>query len=383
MHIFFVQVDPDIDHIAPIVYKLALSDASNVLVICFNPLHNISNDYRLQFLINDLNVRVIHLYQINKLVNLICSPVFWILRKFICNITKRLSARIIKSLIKQRWFKLYLKKLNPISVSVDEAIPNYAKPILSISKEVSASVVVIPTGVCMMPTPKFEFNHNAIYFNYRIVPAMAQISKDFTENMEEMEIHRMGSTRYTKEWQAINIRLLDGVKGKYPLPEANYKLKVVIFGRPQIKFRSDHSLVKRIASESNISFIFKYKPRDKNSGKYDDYPSSLLIRWADVVITSISSIVLDILFYNKIFVYPKYLAPNDFGEFENYDFCCKVRSEDELLNLLKTINKTSDFNKHNKISRERFYNKFVYVNSNRNTLSEFEDFYKRIGSNNL
>ena len=59
MHLFFIQLDPDIDYIAPIVYKLAKSDANNVMVICFNPLHNISNDYRLQYLINDLNVRIL------------------------------------------------------------------------------------------------------------------------------------------------------------------------------------------------------------------------------------------------------------------------------------------------------------------------------------
>ena len=46
MHLFFIQLDPDIDYIAPIVYKLAKSDANNVMVICFNPLHNISNEHK-------------------------------------------------------------------------------------------------------------------------------------------------------------------------------------------------------------------------------------------------------------------------------------------------------------------------------------------------
>ena len=383
MHIFFVQVDPDIDYIAPIVYKLALSDASNVLVICFNPLHNISNDYRLQYLINDLNVSVMHLYQINKLVNLVCRPVFIMSRILASNLTKKINARIIKSLIKQGWFKLYLQRLNPCSVTVDEGIPNHVKPVVSISKEINANVIVIviPTGVHMMHMPKVVLDLNNLYFDYRIVPATARISEDLTENEKKM-ILKMSFPRYTEEWQHISAGLLDSVKNKYPLPNANGKMKVVIFGRPHIKFRKDHSLVKRIAGESNITFVFKDKPRYQNSGKYDNYPSTLLIRWADVVITSISSIILDILFYNKIFIYPKYLAPNDFGEFENYNFYWNVGSEDELLDVLKKINKNPDFNKLNTSDSDRFYNEMVYVGSKRNSLSDFNELYGAIAINN-
>ena len=386
-HLFFIQVEPDIDYIAPIVYELAKSSASNVMVICFNPLHNISNDHRLQYLINDLNVKVLYLFQLNKLVNLVCSPVFWIVRTFPHSIREKFNARITKSLIKQGWFKLYLQRLNPCSVTVDEGIPNHVKPVVSISKEINANVIVVPTGVYIMTyqdgmhMPKVVLDLNNLYFDYRIVPATARISEDLTENEKKM-ILKMSCPRYTEEWQHISAGLLDSVKNKYPLPNANGKMKVVIFGRPHIKFRKDHSLVKRIAGESNITFVFKDKPRYQNSGKYDNYPSTLLIRWADVVITSISSIILDILFYNKIFVYPKYLAPNDFGEFENYNFYWNVGSEDELLDVLKKINKNPDFNKLNTSDSDRFYNEMVYVGSKRNSLSDFNELYGAIAINN-
>ena len=98
--------------------------------------------------------------------------------------------------------------------------------------------------------------------------------------------------------------------------------------------------------------------------------------------TSVSSIVLDILYYKKIFIYPKYLAPNDFGEFENYNFYWNVGSEDELLDVLKKINKNPDFNKLNTSDSDRFYNKMVYVGSKRNSLSDFNELYRVIAINN-
>jgi hypothetical protein len=68
-----------------------------------------------------------------------------------------------------------------------------------------------------------------------------------------------------------------------------------------------------------------------------------LIQWADAVICSISSIVLDIFYYDKVFVYPKYIAPEEDATFEDYNACWKVESENELIVALETLHGDRNF----------------------------------------
>ena len=378
MHLFFIQLDPDIDYIAPIVYKLAKSDANNVMVICFNPLHNISNDYRLQYLINDLNVRIMHLHQINKIINLVCSPVFWMIRALPIDIREKFHARITAIIIKKKWFELFLQRLNPYSITVDEVIPNHAKFIVDLANNINSTTIVVPTGVNILNDTEIVVNNSGCYFDYKIVAPNTIPS----QNTEEIGVLlRMNFPRYSEEWQGINKKLLNSIKDKYPLPDEMGKLKIVIFGRPQIKFENDHSLVKKIARESNITLVFKGKPRALKGGEYDKYPSALLIRWADVVITSITSVILDILYYKKIFIYPKYLAPNDYAEFEDYNICLNVKTEDELMDTLGKILEDRKYGKNKEKRVNEYYNSMVYINQQKVALAEFAAFYKTLTFN--
>jgi len=90
-----------------------------------------------------------------------------------------------------------------------------------------------------------------------------------------------------------------------------------------------------------VTLIYKMKPRLIIPQKWNDgphnYPSVRLIQWADVVISSISSIVLDIFYLGKIFLYPKYVGPNDIGEFEEFNACWRMDNEDELIATLRGI----------------------------------------------
>jgi len=60
MYLFFVRHFNDIDHIAPVVWKMK-KDKHPVAVYCINPRYDIHNDYRLQFL-KSLGVTVDYLH---------------------------------------------------------------------------------------------------------------------------------------------------------------------------------------------------------------------------------------------------------------------------------------------------------------------------------
>ena len=47
MIIFFIRRFNDIDHIVPIIHKVALKDKNNFLVLCLNPDLAINKDYRI------------------------------------------------------------------------------------------------------------------------------------------------------------------------------------------------------------------------------------------------------------------------------------------------------------------------------------------------
>jgi hypothetical protein len=83
------------------------------------------------------------------------------------------------------------------------------------------------------------------------------------------------------------------------------KLNVLILGRHTKRFYQDHSTVRLIAGLDFVNVVFKSRPRVVVPRKvyemvgYNSFPSARLIQWADVVICSISSVILDVLYYDK------------------------------------------------------------------------------------
>jgi hypothetical protein len=68
MYLFFVRHFNDIDHIAPVVWRMK-RDHYPLAVYCMNPRYEIAADYRLQFLKNiGVSVNYLHMSLINNAV---------------------------------------------------------------------------------------------------------------------------------------------------------------------------------------------------------------------------------------------------------------------------------------------------------------------------
>src|SRR3989338_712860 len=81
MIVFVIRRLNDIDHATPIIYRLAKEGRRRLLVLCMNPFYDISNDFRLRFLKNGLNISIDYLYTyfcpsvFHKIAGvLICNP---------------------------------------------------------------------------------------------------------------------------------------------------------------------------------------------------------------------------------------------------------------------------------------------------------------------
>jgi hypothetical protein len=377
MHLFCIQTAPDIDVIVPIVHQLSINKHGDVMVICINPRHDIKNDYLLQYLINELKVEVLHLHQVNLLIRAIFGFIFTLSSIFSYDLREKLDARLIRFLINLKWFFSFLKNSQLSSVTIDEAIPPYGWQIASLAKALKIKVIISPTGISPARIHSREAYDSKLYFDFRLVPPQQELHDS---HLEYNNIIKISFPRYCLEWQKVNSNLLKNAFKLEDLPSQKNKLKVLIFGLPDknFDFLKNHPLVKRVFDDNNFTVIYKDKPRVLKGDKYDKYPSALLIQWADAVICPMGSIVMDIFYYKKMFIYPKYLAPDWFGLFEDYDIYWQADNEDEVHSLLKQMHSMDNFNAPKTLEIENFYNKMVYINDSykKNALTEYSSFYQ-------
>ena len=378
MHLFFIQTIPDIDVIVPIIHQLSINKSSDALVICTNPRYDIKNDYQLQYLINKCKVEVLHLHQINSFTKLIFGLIFILSRLFSADLKVKLDAKLIKSLINFKFFTSYLKKLQLSSITIDESIPNHVKGITNLAFELNIKIVIVPVGVQVLKVHPIHPD-SELFFDYKINVPLKTLHPS---EANQKNIIKMSCIRFCREWQKINFKLLNDAFRIESLPSHKNKLKVLVFSLPDknFNFLEGNSLVEKLRNDNNLLVIFKDKPRVFKGGKYDNYPSAFLIQWADVVISPISSIVMDIFYYKKMFIYLKYLSPSHVAFFEKYDVCWEADNEDEVQSLLNKMHSMDDFNAPKTLEIESVYDKMVYVNDGhkKNALTEYSLFYKNI-----
>jgi len=364
MHVFFIQLEPDIDYITPIVYKLA-STGKKIIIICFNPLTDIDSDYRLQYLKIYPSVSIIYLHQTFTSLRLLFKILLGLASVLSNTQLEKFYAFITKKLLTGRLLELFLIKNNAVSLTIDEALPKHSLKIINCAKNIGISIVMTPSGALMYGEGPQRLKGGTIFdtdlkVDYRIVSPNTDISK-FTKKTHKPVF--MGNPRYCNEWQEINSKLISDLADSYMLPSSRGKLKVLIFGRSNIGFMNDNPLIIKISNDKDIDLIFKNKPRGvkNNPGAYDSCPSALLIQWADVVIGSVSSIVLDIFYYKKQFIFLRYLSNDNVGNLENSDICMVALDERMVMRYLSNI-KQKPYNSSN-IKIKEYYDNIVYEKS--------------------
>jgi hypothetical protein len=386
MHVFFIQYDPDIDYIVPIAYKLASKD-KNITIISINPLHEINSDYRLKFLRNYSCVRILYLHQINSKL-LIFFKIFLGFISALSNIkVDRFYAFIVKFFLTGKVLENFLINNNVVSVTIDEGIPKHALKIINCAKSIGIPTIMIPNGGLMFKESLNALIDGRIFdtdlaVDYRIVAPNKDLSKYSKEIRKPLY---MGVTRYCKEWQEINSKLISNLSDSFKLPTEKDKLKVLVFSSPRAGLTIDNEFVKKIANDIGVSFIFKNKPRgvQDNPGIFDSYPSALLVQWADVVIGSVSNIVLDIFYYKKQFIFTSYLSNDRVGKLKNLDACKVAKDEKEIINYLSDLKTSIKDHSYSFSNIKEYYENIVYVSDNNlDVLGDYYNFYTNLNRQN-
>lgn len=417
MYLFCVRHFNDIDHIAPIVWKMKQENYP-VAVYCINPKYDIDADYRLGFL-QKQGVIVDSIYnafdqKLNALHHTMRGLFVWFSaerkksnsdsqeKKWrlarLSQITAQILGRIIYELTRvgfyqTNWAHYVLEKSEAQALCFDHIIPNryVVNVLLRAAKEKSIPTLALPHGVYLY-TNKFnkagsswrqrfyKFNR----FDYVIV--QNQLRKDVLvdSGITGDKIIVLGSARFCGEWIAQNQKILPKIvasTGRDP-----ERLRVVFMAskpRCRVDVERMHNTINLLASLREIEAVVKPHTRiGREAHLFDNMQlpnvshvlTPELCEWADVVLVIGSSVITEALMHGKPVLYLKYLHANTML-FEEIGACWTIHNEDELEYALESLRRNRADVPYNDQNVNRFLSEVVYGgHNNRDVLGDYVQF---------
>jgi len=417
MYLFFTRHFNDIDHLAPIVWKLK-KDNYPVAVYSMNPQYDIHNDYRLQFLKNEgVTVDYLHhdldqdqglLYNIRNAFIQKCSRLY---RRFegnddgqagklsikIGQIARRLMTVSYKNTRKiyynNQWARSILERTGAQVICFDHIMPKLfvVNALLTASRQMSIPSLALPHGVHLYTNeatkPKATVEHRLTKFNrfdYIIVTNDLHKSLLTHAGVAEDKIFVLGSARYCGEWLEQNRKILPGRFNA--AHKESGKLKVVLMpSKPQCRMDVERlfNTCRILADLEDVEVMFKPHTRIRSQGHvFDNIPlpdvspflTAELCDWADVLINVGSSVITDGLMREKPVLYLKYLHDNT-TLFEELGACWTIHDEVELKDALSILQMDRNHMPYSKESVANFLTKVVKGgDGSRDVLGTYERF---------
>lgn len=377
MIVFFVRRYNDIDHITPIIYKFAL-EGVNCSIYCLNPSFDIYSDYRLEFLRSEYNIEIKYLHSannysvVNKIVsNYYCGPnkrlknerkVSFIFRRLIQKFLHKnfVSKRLNIYIYNDKWISNFLKKVNPKVLVFDHIKREQflSGQIIKIAKMKKIPCIAVPHGLPLFVDEFFtlkqvktktsmDYGSKFSHFDYFIVQNELLKCNMIKNGLSKDKIKVLGSTRFCAEWNTIHSKF----KGTHKMLQSslNDKRLKVVFMDTLPMYLVDVKLVeetiKCIGAINGISLMVKPHTRSNkmstekmnNSICFATEISSIdLCNWADVIIATSSSILVEAFIQDKVFLYPKYLHKNTML-FEKYNACLTTNTVEETKLVLEKM----------------------------------------------
>ena len=381
MHLFFFHLYTDIDTLTPLIRMVG---NKKTIITNINILNNHSNQTLIKFLKSNnyvfknykfLNIKSILIFNLIKIIELF--PIYFLNKiNFIFNyIYLKFDPISKKKLI------IFLKKNKVKTITIDDGLPEkIQKKIIEISNKMNIKLITYRIGFDLLNTDK-----ELIYKTKQIISSSTFEETKKRYNYNKYKFYNFNYLRYTSQW----IEELKVINKKYssslPISNKHAKLKVLIFTRPRKNlFDENNSLIKRIKNNKNFQTIIKLKPRrielKKQNYNTNNFDSSSLIDWADVVLSHSSSIIVEVLLKNKPVIFPYYLKIAG----EKYlikKFGCVnfMNSENEILDILNDISSNRQniskyiFETNNYLLKSIGYYKSWKISKNQyNSLYKFE-----------
>ncbi len=405
--LFTIRRYNDIDHITPIVYRFLKDGAAHVEIVCINPELSLKNDFRLNFLEQQYNIHVRHIHQsyTPSIFHRFFSLLLGVLENELVLIVwgKKLREFIVKKFIghvalKERWCREMLKSKNIDVLVVDWQRPKHYNvlQLVSAARQVGIPVVSVPHGIPLMKNRLvtwtelkrgygLNYIYNARFFDFNLIPYEGYRLQMQEGGISKDKIRVVGSTRFCREWQHVYKTIMP-ISDKTSLPDsAKGKLKIVFLAQDKsVRILNDvvNESIREIANLNYVDLILKPSTASNLDGMWDlqdvvridaETHSSTLIEWADVVMLTTSSIIIEVMQKEKLFVYPKFYHENVMA-FEDYNCCCEVNNQQELILLLQKLKIDPAYMPYDKPNVKKFIDYIVYGgDGNRDVLGDYTE----------
>lgn len=407
--LYLLRRNNDIDHIAPVVYRLARRQWSSV-ALCQDPFYELEHDFRLQYLRANHGVRVDYAYRMcsltrrQRVVRLIgrAQPRSSMARRAYGRfVFAPLLGRAHRSgVYGEVWAGQVLEEVKPNVIVFDHNPPTrYASAsFIAAARRRRIPLVAMPHGTHMLVNELRAPDRRAagrigrveIFEPYDHVVVMDPLHRDFLVRMgvPAAKITLLGSARYCAEWRAVLTQIAPPPTG---LPvDARGRLKLVYMdkqARDGVHQEVIDAELRRIALRPDVALVVKPETRTNLPSSHalrkiafvaDRWPSAELIEWADAVMVSHSSIAIEVLQQNKTLLHASYFHDN-LTTFDEMGACWALRTSDALDAALDQLARDRAFRPYSLANVGRFLAQVVDAGTpGRDVLADHADFIERI-----
>ena len=415
MYLFFVRHFNDIDHITPVIWRMA-QDNYPVAVYCLNPKYDIQGDYRLNFL-KKCGVQVDYIYNegrqnfglMHRMIQFLFflsfaakrqlekssrSP-FSYFKRMIAKQSQIIGNRLYSfaktKYYTVKWASNLLQKKRAKALCFDWVEPqnSVVNVLLKSANKMSIPKFALPHGVFVFTNDRITFDYKPLETfdssdQYDCVVVQNERFLEFLTHsgLDIKKIFVLGSARYCDEWILQNKRILPRVYTSRA--DDSDKLKLVLMTtklRYRVHVDQLMTTLEILSEFEGIDIVIKPHTRTgKESNFFDnvsiplaaDVSSVELCEWADAVLVIGSSIILESLIQGQPVLYLKYLHENT-TIYEEYEACWIVKSEAELINALNSLKRSKNDVPYLDANVQRFISEIVFNGGvERDILGDYE-----------
>jgi hypothetical protein len=373
MHLFILDLYISLDTLTPIINFL---NPKKIIVCNTNAIQNYREDKLLKYLLSK-KIKYLNFVPINQKAKI----VFFIIKLISllpCALQKKFKFFFNYiyhnyNFSSEKLIKNFLIKNKVISVTYEASSRHCVKEFYFAAKDLNIPVIQVSGGIDIDFKKKKFGNESVKFCNYLLT---ANKIRDVNIKNINFEIKYFGSARYSLPW-INNLKLIYNYKKK---KKSKKKINIGIFtehevsrGKYEIK-----KLVEKLKTKNNFEIKTREKPRDIRplkcaSFNIDEFSSSELIEWSDIIISArATSVLLEAIIKNKKIIIPSYIT-NEVRKSHVYksSFIKIAKSENQLFNFLFHDNKEISSKKDKKNFLSKFQINFYKKNKIPNIIKNF------------
>ncbi|MCK5543798.1 MAG: CDP-glycerol glycerophosphotransferase family protein [Desulfobulbaceae bacterium] len=378
--IIFISMYNEIDHIAPVAYKILCERPdSNIVFVNHNFDNTFSDDFRLNYLRTFADIHYIDAITIIKK----SKKIFFI--DLLANIYGKLRCRTIKrgkfyNALELDFDKLPLDMRKKSVFLFDPRNNTFLQQALRYGRRHKIPVGVYMHGLNVSANvfkTDYRSDMNEIYVKYQYLNDVDvfHVNNEFLKNriagvgVDPKKLEVIGSPRYAAEWS----KKLGHITPACKLPDVDAKYVKIVLMLSKWKYNvwkeEVMRIIKLLTSIENVFLIvkphtrgMKFPDQDKNDNLYiadtNDH-SRRLIEWSDLLLFTTSSIFMEAILLDKPVLHLRCATSN---KLQCHDIMksWNVDSRDDLVEWVDTFSKNRNSRTFTKEERQQCLN--LYVN---------------------